>query len=623
MNQWIRWRGLLPFVLIITALLLFFLLFADSLAKSLIESSASDMVGARVETKNVDLHLSPLGIRIDGLQVTNPEQPMSNIVEIEQLRFDLAADKLLLGKLIIERMDVDQVRFDTPRSSSGAIKKPPIKTEQTAKATKDVPATSAPTNGTTKDSGMTMPSLDLPDVDEILAREPLDTQKQADALAAAISSSEQDWLTLQKSLPDETRRQSYQQRIAALGNTRQDDVKQVALALKELQSIKSDLNADIGKINSARNQVQLSLGKLDQDYKALLKAPAADKQRLLQKYSPDAQGVGNLSGLLFGNQAGGYVKQGLYWYQKLAPMLAGGEEEEAPEAERQKGKDIRFREYQPSPDFLIRRIHSSVLTRQGSFEGQILDVTHQPEILRKPVSFEFKGQKMTGIESLHIRGTLDHINRKKSLDQINMDITGYRVSRHSLSSDPNLQLVIASARSQTRLRGEVRNGQLNGTMNIHMEEIKYNNRAGAGEFQQVLVNAFNGIDDFNIDAHLSGSLRKPGLKIASDLDKRLNKQISVAFERRISKYQRELSHRLQQLTDAQIAPVRKSIDTLRSDIESQLKSSQAQYQRQSELIEQRRREYQSRLDTEKRKAERAIKRQLEDKAKALLKKYQK
>ena len=633
MNQWIRWKGVIPFVLITTAVVLFFLLVVDSLAKGLIESTGSNMVGAKVETKNVELHLSPLGITVDGLQVTNPEHPMSNIVEIKRIRFDLAGDKLLQGKVIIEQMDLDQVRFDTPRTNSGAISKPQSHPEDAVKTGSQAQLNSPPgpvankdsssrTETEEKDKGMSMPSLDLPNVTDILAREPLDTQRQADALTISISKTEQDWKQLQQSLPDQARRDSYQQRISALAKTRQDNIRQVAVALKELDAIQKELKADIGQINTARKQVQNGLAKLDTDYKALLKAPAADKQRLLKKYSPDAHGVGNLSGLLFGNQAGDYVHQGLYWYQKLAPMLTGDAEDEEPEAERQKGQDIRFREYQPSPDFLIRRIHSSILTEKGVFEGQIQDVTHQPEILRKPVSFEFSGQQMSGMESLHIHGKLDHINRQKSLDQINMDIKAYKVSRHSLSSDPNLQLLITAARSNTRMQATSRNGQLNGQMNIHMDQIQYDNRAGSDEFQQVLVSAFNSVEDFNIDARLSGSLKKPGLTIHSDLDKRLNKQISVAFDRRINNYKQELNNRLQQLTDAQITPVRKSMASLRNEVDNEMKATESKYQQQTESIEQQKRRYQARIDAEKHKAERAARQQLENKAKALLKNLQ-
>ncbi|MDH5182633.1 MAG: TIGR03545 family protein [Gammaproteobacteria bacterium] len=641
MSQWIRWKGVIPFVLITTGLALFFLLFVDSVVKNIIDSTGSEMIGAKVETKNVDVHLSPLGITVDGLQVTNPQQPMSNAIEIEQIRFGLAGDKLLMGQVIIEQMDVEHVRFDTPRNKSGAIAKPtPAPPKPAGKPAKDSVDRGAPspsvstTEAEKKDDGMKMPSLDLPDINTILNSEPLQTQKQADAISASITRTEQDWNALQQSLPDDARKKSYEQRVASLEKTKQDDIAQLTQALKTLQSLKSDLNTDIGVINHARKQAQLSLNKLDTDYKALLKAPGEDKQRLLNKYTPDAQGVGNLSQLLFGNEANGYLQQGLHWYKKLAPMLTGDEEEEeAEEAERLTGRDIRFRENNPTPDFLIRRIHTSVQTTQGDFEGQILDVTHQPEIIRRPVSFVFSGQQMRGMDSLHIQGKLDHIDKKNTLDEVDMDLTRYKVARHSLSNDPNLQLVIDSALSNTRMRVKRRNGRLNGDMNIHISDIQYDNRAGGGEFQQVLVTAFNNVHDFNIDTYLSGSLEKPGLRIRSDLDQRLNKQVSAAFNRRIDKYKQELNSRIEAATEKQIAPVRASVEKLRTDIETQLKATEASYQNQRSAIDTQlgqyqtrldkiKREYQAKSDAEKRKAEQAVKQQLEDKAKDLLKQFQ-
>lgn len=627
MSQWIRWKGVIPFVLITTGLTLFFLLFLDSLVKNLIESTGTDMLGARVETRHVDIHLSPLGITIDGLQVTNPDKPMSNAVEIAQIRFGLAADQLLMGKVIIEQMDVAKVRFDTPRSNSGAVSTATVMSSKTSNAptkdsVEDDTSSASTSRGKADDSGMQMPSLDLPDVDAILAREPLETQKQADAITASITNVEQDWKTLQLSLPNETRTNHYDQRVASLAKTRPDDIKQLGQALTSLQSLKVELNADLGKINQARKQAQQGLDKLDTDYQALLKAPRQDKNRLTSKYTPDAQGVGNLSQLLFGHQAGGYLQQGLLWYQKLAPMLSGDGEEEEPEAERSKGKEIRFRENNPSPDFLIQRIIASVQTTQGHFEGQILDVTHQPEIIRRPVSFVFKGQQMSGMDSLHIDGKLDHIDRKNSLDLVTMEIKGYHVSHHKLSNDPQLQLQLRSALSDTRMKAEHRNGILQGDMNIHIKNTQYDNRASGGEFQQVLVKAFNTLSDFNIDTHLSGSLTKPRLRIRSDLDKRLNKQISAAFDRRVKKYQQELGKRLRQATDKQITPVRNSITTLRADIDARLNVLEAPFKRQQKAVEQQTHQFQARIDAETRKAEQAVKSKLKSKARDLLKQFQ-
>ena len=616
MNQWIRWKGIIPFVIITTGLGLFFLLFLDGLVKGLIESTGSDMVGARVETKNVDVHLSPLGISIDGLQVTNPEQPMSNAIEIDQIRFDLATDKLLLGKLIIEQMEVNRVRFDTPRRVSGAIKKSlDAKTERTSSMDK------VQSREQSSKSGMGMPSLDLPDVSAILAREPLQTQALAEAMKASIANTESTWTTLQQTLPDTAQSETYQQRLDSLSKTKVNDIQQLATALQSLKALRTDLNGDIDKIQHARLQTQTGLSKLEQDYQSLIQAPSADKKRLQEKYTPSAQGVDNLSQLLFGNQVGSYVQQGLHWYEIAAPMLSGSEGG-PPEPQRMTGVDVRFREYQPSPDFLIQRIHASVESPRGSFAGQILDVTHQPEIIARPVTFRFSGQKMTGIGSLNIQGKLDHIDRNNSLDQVTMEIKHYQVSRHSLSSDKNLQLVMSSAISDSKMRIERRNGQLDGEMNIHVHDIRYDNHAGPGEFQQVLVQAFNKVEDFNLDTRLTGTLKKPGLRITSDLDRRLNQQISTAFQSRVNKYQQELNQQIQQATEAQIAPVRTSLQQLRSDIDGQLKAVESTYQQQGAAIEQQIKQYQASIDAEKRKAEQAVNKQVQDKAKELLKQLQ-
>lgn len=636
MNKWIRWKGVIPFVIITAGLAVFFLFYIDTLVRKIIESTGTDMVGAKVQTRDVDVHLSPVGIDISGLQVTNPNAPMSNAVEIDHIAFGLDGGKLLLGKVIVDDMRVDGLRFDTPRKSSGAL--PVKKTDKkpaTGKAAESgKPAKPAKPTGQKVDRGgaaakpedhslmgMEMPSMDLPDVDTVLAREPLHTQAVADKLQENIKDTQQHWDQLQKTLPDDKRIANYQKRLAKIQKTNTNDVKQLLAAIADLQKLRKDVKGDLAAIDRSRQQVKQDLATVDQGYNELLKAPGEDQKRLAEKYAPNAQGLGNMSELLFGPKAGEWARQGLYWYKKLEPMLAS-DENAPPEPERFKGVDVAFREYHPSPDFLVRRIRASVETPKGNFGGEIHDVTHQPQILGRPVTFKFSGRDMSGMQSLDLDGKFDHVHPKQSLDTVNMDIHRYKVSDHTLTEAPGLRLRMASALSDTRLRAKRTNGKLSGDMNIHIQDIKYDNQASGGEFQSLMVESFDKVSDFNIDTRLSGTLGQPGLNISSDLDRRLNTQIKQAFDRRVAAYRKELDDRIQQATAAQLDQAKAQVEALRSDVETQLAAAEQSYNAQKAAFDKQIAKYQAQVDAKKREAEEAARKALEDKAQDLLKQLQ-
>lgn len=78
-------------------------------------------MGARVDLYKADLSVSPLGLELLDIQITNPDEPMSNIVQIERIAFLISSTNLLRKKLFVEEMVVESVRFNTPRKRSGAI----------------------------------------------------------------------------------------------------------------------------------------------------------------------------------------------------------------------------------------------------------------------------------------------------------------------------------------------------------------------------------------------------------------------------------------------------------------------------------------------------------------------
>lgn len=611
MSKWIRWKGLIPFVAICAAIVLFLVVFIDGIVAGIISSTGSKIAGAKVETGNVDVHFSPLGIDIQDLQIADAKSPMSNAVEIKHIGFGLDGGRLLLGKLIIDDMNMDGVRFNTPRKTSGAL---PVKATRSASTGSPTP-NSATSNKDNKVLGMDMPSLDLPDIDTILKKEPLHTQEIADQLQQNVKSTLEHWDQLKQTLPSDSKVAEYQARLDKIRRTDTNNTQQLLVAIADTKKLQQDVQQDLNQVQQVRTKVSQDLAEVDQNYRALLKAPAEDQKRLVEKYTPNSKGIGNISKLLFGAKAEEWTQRGLYWYKKIAP---DNQAPSPPKPKRFEGVDIAFHEYHPTPGFLIRQIHAAVETSKGQFQGQVHDVTNDPEILGKPMRFDFTGRNMSGMNSLDLHGRFDHVNPKQTLDTVNMDIEGYKVSGRNLTEAPGLRLRMASALSNTQLRATRTNGKLGGNMNIHLRDIKYDNKSNGGDFQTLLVDAFDKISDFNIDTRLSGTLGQPGLSISSDLDKRLNSQINKAFDRRLAAYRNSLDQAIKQATEAPLKQARDQVNDLHKNIDSQIAAVQQRLDAQKTAFNQAVAQFQGKLSKQKQNAQKA----LEDKAKALLNQLQ-
>ena len=89
MKQWIRWQGLGVFVIVVIIVFGFWYLFIDGIVERAIEQQATKAVGAKVDLESADLTLFPAGLRLIRLQVTNPDEPMRNAVEISRVNLSI------------------------------------------------------------------------------------------------------------------------------------------------------------------------------------------------------------------------------------------------------------------------------------------------------------------------------------------------------------------------------------------------------------------------------------------------------------------------------------------------------------------------------------------------------
>ena len=73
MARFIRWQGMIAFMVLSALVVVFIYLFAESLVKKAIVSSAESAFGAEVNVAEVQLSYSPLQLSVLGLQVTDKE----------------------------------------------------------------------------------------------------------------------------------------------------------------------------------------------------------------------------------------------------------------------------------------------------------------------------------------------------------------------------------------------------------------------------------------------------------------------------------------------------------------------------------------------------------------------
>ena len=616
MKQWIRWSGLIGFVVTLAGLMAFLLFAAGPIIKSSIEHFGSQAAGAKVSVEDVHVSLSPLGVTLDNLEIADADKPMENLIQLDQAVAQLELAPVLLGKGIVKDLSVNNLQFNTPRSESGKLEI----TDEMDSDTHDSEASADGADGAAKDSPPSIASV--PSVDEILAREPLKTEQAGQDVQQEFDDSKASIDQATAAVPDSKQLARYEDELKALLSTdikSLDDFKQ---RKQQLDALKKQFRQDKDAVSQAKAVISNSRRELAEKLSELKKAPGQDVATIKGKYQLDAQGAANLSALLFGNEAGEWANKALYWYEKVKPYLASDEEEVADAstsaaAQRATGRFIHFPSDDPWPEFLIRKATMSAPMLGGSLEINALDMTHQQDVLGRPAHITLQGQQLTDIEDLNIDVVLDHrqgVNR----DNVTLTVKDWTVR------DINLGIAgskLDSALFQVQGLAVVSSGTLQAQADAQVSQAQFGGQ-GKTSFAKETNLALAKINQFNINAKANGSITSPDVELGSDLDKRLNQAFKQRLKDKQNELERKLEKRLQEKMQSYLGDYSDDLQQLNS-LDSSLDEKTAELQKMADskledFEAQQRAKAQAKAKAEEEKAKRKLeaeKRKADEKAK--------
>jgi len=557
--KWVRWQGLTAFVVVVIVVMGVWFFVVDSAIEAVIEKTGTHVVGAKVELEGADLSISPLGLSLTGLQVTNPDEPMSNAVQVDRMALLVEGAKLFRRKVIVKEMTLEGARLNTPRKRSGAISRRPAA----------APSVSKRAAG----EKFTLPPLGVPNVSEILQREKLRSLELAEALQADLQAEKDEWRERRAELPDKAKLAAYRERIEKLRSAKGGTG--VLGAVKEVMGVQKELRKDLDRIKAAQNALQNNLALFRKRMDEVADAPLADVRRLKEKYAFSPKGLANLSQLVFGGKIAKWADTALDWYDRLRPVLERSKERkeghEVVKPVRGKGADVRFKEHEPLPDFLIRIAHVSMEIPAGSIRGQIRNITPDQDVLGVPLTYDFSGEDLTRLRSVKLDGALNHVDPSSPKDTANFKIRGYQVTDMSLSDSTELPMVLKKATADLKARASLSGETLKANLlaGLQSVEIATGSQDEAGGLAKAMASAVSDIKEFGVEANISGTLKAYDLQLSSDLDRVLKEAVRKQVEAQVTRLEKELQSAISEKVSEPMADIKASLGGL-SAISSEL-----------------------------------------------------
>jgi len=551
MKQWLRWPGLIGFIVVIAVVVALWLLFMDSMVRRAIERTGTALAGAEVDLARAHVTLVPLGITLSGLQVTDPTAPATNSFEIARIAFELDSLNLLRRKVIINEMGVEGVRFGTARKRPGSVVKPPEKTTSTE-----------------KDRAPTLPSFSTPDVKKILQEEKLESPALIEQAQAELKKKNETWKQQVASMPDKAALDDYQARVQKLRDAQKGGLKALAGGLSDAKALTKDIERDLNKVKKAKADLATDLAAAKALVEKVEQAPAADLRRIRDKYSISAEGLQNLSQALFGGAIRSWVDRGVLWYGRLKPVLErSGEKKgnvETVKPVRGRGVDVRFREERPLPYFLISTVKASLQPEAGSFTGIIKNITPDQDVLGQPLTFAFTGSGLKEAQDANVTGSLDH--RKPALpdDTMLLQVRGYRVSNLALSGAALMPVSLQEGTMDLEVKGK-RDAQVFSVMCTALVKgarLNVGSDGSGGAFVQAIRSSLAKVSSFSLTANITGTPEKYQLHLSSDLDRVLRDAAGGVVQEHRARLEKELHQAIQERTEKQLAGLRDNLGGL-------------------------------------------------------------
>jgi uncharacterized protein (TIGR03545 family) len=363
-------------------LVIFFTIFANPLLERAVEKGLEAIFEARCDVDNLRLSLIRFRIALGGITVADRDSPMTNLFQMGRAEIRLKPAAILRGKIYIEEIRADAIRFGTARTVSGALPDRP------AKIKKEKPKSDAP------------PLVDLKNFDALalLDREydKLKTPKLYDQAINAYNETLAKWqgqAELAKTRTTELRASA--QPLLNLNVSSIRDVETVTRTIQDINTMVSTVQTaadDLGgmvngieaDINTARGLEQSARTAITDDINHFKSYIDLNSGSAFAALEPSIREV-------LSDAAEQYLDYGLRALEaleKIKAMSASAPKTEKPKKEPKtafKGRDVIFpvRSY---PQFFLGIFASDFTLDAWNWAFDLRDVSSDPDLTGRPVT---------------------------------------------------------------------------------------------------------------------------------------------------------------------------------------------------------------------------------------------
>lgn len=608
----IRTGAVVPFLIIVTLTTVFNIFFLDSTVKKVIEAAGESANGAEVNVGEVNISITSLKSEIKNIQFTDKANPDFNKFEIGLIEFQALWDALLRAKLVINIVQVKDIKINTKRKYKGEVFPDPPANSDESKATKEILA-----NTQKEFEGNILGDLSSVLSGSKVSKEAsiegnLKSKKRYEEISKEIDIKGKEMDQAFKNLPKEEELNSLKDRFNKIPWNDLTNISKAPRAIQEIDKLKRDIDKTKKKYEDANKLVNSNINYINQsqkDIKRLVQEDISDIEKRMKIPKLDATSIAKI---LFGDEALTYLEKFESFQGKikdyLPPKKEKKEEPDFVKKPRGKGRDYVFGTPKSYPPFWVKKVAINSLNDQGTVKGEINHITTSQRLINKPTTLKINGEfAKVGVKGLDISGHFDH--RSGSDDKISVVVGRYPVENKALSKSNSAKLIIDKANGDANLLIHLKDENVNLSVNNYYRNINYEHSAEDKTLNELLAEVAKTTQTISVNAKAKGKFKSLKWDIKSNLANAFQKSVRNLVQGKIDAAKKKIEDDINKQISGQKKQIDDQLAQFKSKYQSELNKGQAEFDK-----------LKSQVDEKKKKTEKDASKSIENKAKNLLKK---
>jgi uncharacterized protein (TIGR03545 family) len=550
----IRYEAIIPVLVLSLITFIYFSFYFDHHMKKLIEYVGTQANGAEVNVDSVRTSFIRGAFDLDRLQVTDPEKPTHNSLEIGNMHFKYLWDALLRMKFVVEDASINNIQLLKPRTSPGHVLPPKPASPSKMEAIQQEVIAQVKKKYSANVLGDAMTLLEGGDYQAQIQhiRETLKSEARVKTMITDVNAKKEFWDGKIKQLSDTSKLKEVETTLAQVRSEK--NIIQQAQGVKKLTDLLNEVNKQYKEIEKSSKDLQAEVKAVSEYPKELQNLVKEDVASLKDRFKVPKIDFKDMAMHLFAGEFAEYIAKARK-YQAVAKQYIPEKKEEKDEVvprKRSEGKNYQFPVTTGYPLFWLKRAAISSKGTADSYSGQVsgelTNVTSAPKQIKKPIVLDLRGDfpavKVMGVKAMLTADFTRDVGRQSALIQVN----SFAVPEKLFVNDPKIKFGFQNAIGTTTISANLEEQKVNMNWISAIHKPKFLVETDNKIAKEMLGNILNNIPMININGNATGSFSNLDMNITSNL----GDELGSGFTRELGAKVDEAQHKIQALVDEKI-----------------------------------------------------------------------